>query len=47
MVKEVSVVLGINHQELPEHPSDQNKGLSVHHMRHFLTPPPKKKNKKS
>lgn len=27
MVKELSIVLGINHQELPEHPSDQNKGF--------------------
>jgi len=35
MVKELSIVLGINHQELPEHPSDQNKGLSVHQRRHF------------
>jgi hypothetical protein len=35
MVKELSIVLGINHQELPEHPSDQNKGLSVHQRRLF------------
>jgi len=35
MVKELSIVLGINHQELPEHPSDQNKGLSAHQRRLF------------
>lgn len=38
MVKEVSVVLGINQLELPEDQSDQNKGLSIQHTWHCLVP---------
>lgn len=33
MVKELLVVLGIDHQELPEHPSDHTKRLSVYHTK--------------
>jgi hypothetical protein len=50
MVKELSIVLGIDHQELPEHPSDQNKELyQLIKTRLFSNtplPPPHQKKKK-
>jgi hypothetical protein len=51
MVKELSIVLGIDHQELPEHPSDQNKELYQFIKTRLFSntplPPPHTKKKKS
>jgi hypothetical protein len=50
MVKELSIVLGIDHQELPEHPSDQNKELYQFIKTRLFSntplPPPHTKKKK-